>query len=67
MMRKPEQCRMHVQHCESCEDWESIPFHNEGGLCLRRNRLAHRKAAANMIYGAAKDTRAATRRPIGLK
>jgi len=45
-MRKPERCEMPVHDCESCEDWEPIPFHGHGGLCLRRGRKAHRQAAA---------------------
>ena len=65
-MRKPKQCRMHVQHCDNCEDWEPIPFHSEGGLCLRRSRLARQKAAANLILGTARDARVDTRRPVRL-
>jgi hypothetical protein len=64
-MRKPEKCGMHVQHCESCEDWEPIPFHGNGGLCLRRGRKAHRQAA-DLVRQAAFSTRGTSQRPVGL-
>ena len=65
-MIKPDKCRMHVQCCENCEDWEPIPFHVEGGLCLRRGRLMRRKAAANLIRGTASGARPRARQSIEL-
>ena len=58
---------MHVQCCENCEDWEPIPFHRDGGLCLRSGRQARQKAAANLIRGTTRDTHAHTQHLIGLR
>jgi hypothetical protein len=65
-MRKPDKCRMHVQHCETCEDWEPIPFHRDGGLCLRRGTAMRRQAAASITGRARSSTRPARRNLIGL-
>ena len=39
-MLKPELCPMHVECCEHCKEWEPIPFHNDGGVCLARREMS---------------------------
>ncbi len=53
-MAKPEKCKMHVKHCENCEDWEPIPFHDKGGLCLGRRRPMRWQLTADSLRQAAK-------------
>ncbi|MGB2884440.1 MAG: hypothetical protein WBC47_02510 [Dehalococcoidia bacterium] len=53
-MIKPETCRMHVEYCEDCEDWEPIPFHNEGGVCLRHRVPVRRQLTPDFLRRAAK-------------
>ena len=33
-MKRPDMCRMNVGICESCRNWEPIPFHDNGGECI---------------------------------
>ena len=33
-MKRPDVCRMNVEICESCRNWEPIPFHDKGGECI---------------------------------
>lgn len=44
-MLKPELCPMHVECCEHCKEWEPIPFHDDGGVCLARHGMSmHRRS-----------------------
>jgi len=44
-MLKPELCPMHVERCEHCQEWEPIPFHDDGGVCLAgRGMSVHRRS-----------------------
>jgi hypothetical protein len=33
-MKRPDMCRMNVEICENCRNWEPIPFHDKGGECI---------------------------------
>jgi hypothetical protein len=33
-MKRPDMCRMDVEICENCRNWEPIPFHDKGGECI---------------------------------
>ena len=33
-MRRPRLCSASVAKCEDCEQWEPIPFHDKGGVCV---------------------------------
>ncbi len=39
-MLKPELCPMHVECCEHCKEWEPIPFHDDGGVCLAEREMS---------------------------
>ncbi|MEE8373857.1 MAG: hypothetical protein V3R87_09065 [Dehalococcoidia bacterium] len=30
----PRGCRMQAPNCANCDEWEPIPFHDNGGVCL---------------------------------
>ncbi len=53
-MTKPDKCKMHVKHCESCEDWEPIPFHDKGGLCLGSRKPMRLQLTADYLRRSAK-------------
>ena len=42
-MLKPKLCPMHVECCEQCQNWEPIPFHDDGGVCLARGEMSMRR------------------------
>jgi hypothetical protein len=33
-MKRPDVCRVNVEICENCRNWEPIPFHHNGGECI---------------------------------
>ncbi len=33
-MKRPDMCRVNVEICENCRNWEPIPFHHNGGECI---------------------------------
>jgi hypothetical protein len=33
-MKRPDMCKVNVEICESCRNWEPIPFHDNGGECI---------------------------------
>ena len=33
-MKKPDMCKINVEICENCRNWEPIPFHDNGGECI---------------------------------
>jgi hypothetical protein len=45
---------MHVEYCEDCEDWEPIPVHDKGGVCLRRRMPMDRQITLDFLRRAAK-------------
>ncbi len=45
---------MHVEYCEDCEDWEPIPFHDKGGVCLRHRMPMGRQITPDFLRRAAK-------------
>jgi hypothetical protein len=54
LMIKLGTCRMHVKYCEDCEDWEPIPYHNKGGVCLRRRTPTRQQLTPDLLRLAAK-------------
>lgn len=54
-MLKPELCPMHVECCEHCKEWEPIPFHDDGGVCLARHEMSvHRLSTPDSLNRSAK-------------
>ncbi len=54
-MLKPEPCPMHVECCEHCKEWEPIPFHNDGGVCLAaRGMSMHQRSTPDSLNRSAK-------------
>ena len=39
IVRKPHVCSIDIEYCENCREWEPIPFHYNGGLCLARGKM----------------------------
>jgi hypothetical protein len=55
---KADNRRFRVKYCESCKDWEPIPFHGEGGVCMGRRVGERQQLTPDFIRRAAKDIRA---------
>ena len=58
---KADNRRFRVKYCESCKDWEPIPFHREGGVCMDRRAVVRQQLTPDFLRRAAKDMRVAAK------
>jgi hypothetical protein len=48
-MKKPDMCKENVEICENCRNWEPIPFHDDGGVCIPPMEVIVVKSAPRVI------------------
>ncbi len=48
-MKKPDMCKINVEICENCRNWEPIPFHDDGGVCIPPMEVIMVKSAPPVI------------------
>ena len=48
-MKKPDMCKVNVEICENCRNWEPIPFHDRGGECIPLEAVPVMKLAPTAV------------------